>query len=1098
MAPSNNERLARGLDIFRTGLAPYAERELQQAFDHGRIQYQQVVGFLDDRLYANKAISEWDVAGLISVMIGTWDTVFRTTLGAAERSYLHEIRIARNRWAHQEPCSSDDTMRYLDSMERVLTSISAPAQANEINRHRQELMRTVFAEQARTASRRSNANIESSGSLPAWRDVVAPHPDVASGRYQQAEFAADLWQVHLGEGSDEYRDPVEFFRRTYLTTSLRQLLTNAVHRIRGNSGDPVIQLQTNFGGGKTHSMLALYHLFGGSQLGQLAGVDELMSQINVTSVPAVRRVVLVGNKISPGNPMVKPDGTRVHTLWGEIAYQLGGAKAYASIQADDERATNPGDRLRQLFVEYGPCLILIDEWVAYARQLHDDGRLPAGTFDTQFTFAQSLTEAAKLAPACLLVISLPASDTAVADDIEVGGIRGRDALDRLRNVVGRLDNVWRPANAEEGFEIVRRRLFNPLTGDQYRQRDMIARAFVDWYRAHTNEFPRECIEADYEERIKKAFPIHPEVFDRLYNDWSTLAKFQRTRGVLRLMAAVIHCLWDDGDKNPLILPSTIPIDDPRVQYELTRYLPDQWAPIIERDVDGAQSLPRKIDNDRPQLGRLQATRRIARTVYIGSAPSTQGVQRGIEDQRVLLGSVMPSEVPAHFRDALGHLSSQATYFYRDNGRSWYDTQPTVTKTADDRAATFLRDIEQVMLKIEGLLREQTRNTGDFSRIHVAPATGADIPDDMDTRLVILRPDQPYSRDAHNRAQHSVESMLQMRGNAPREFRNTLVFLAADAVRLPDLTRAVALWMAWQSILNDKTQLNLTPQQVNQAEKRLGESTQDMVARLNEVYQILLVPYQLKTSPTIEWQMISLKGGDGLAVRVSQRLRKDELLVAEIAPTIVRRYMDEVPLWRGDAVRVSDMVNYFAQYLYLPRLTNHAVLMNALNIGSTFKNPHESFGVADAWDDQAKRFIGLRTTSPEQFAPTSKALLVKPDVALAQLAQPVAPSVIPPINPPPITPPPIDPPPVVPPITPPATKTYRRYFGSVELDASRAGKHINDVINEIVEHMVRHPGATVRLKLDIEADFVDGATDHVRRTVNENSPALRVQGRFEER
>lgn len=610
MALSNNERLAKALDIFRTGLATFVERELQQSFTQGRIQHQLVVSFLEDRMYASKSILDWDVAGLISVMIGTWDIVFKQTLGAAERSYLHEIRIARNRWAHQEPCSSDDTMRYLDSMERVLTAVSASTHAQEINRHRQELMRTVFAEQARTASRRANANIESSGGLPAWRDVVAPHPDVASGRYQQAEFAADLWQVHIGEGSDEYRNPVEFFRRTYLTESLSQLLTNAVQRIRGNGGDPVIQLQTNFGGGKTHSMLALYHLFGGSNLSQLAGVDELVSKIQVSSVPAVRRVVLVGNKISPGNPVVKPDGTVVRTLWGELAYQLGGAKAYATIQADDERATNPGDRLRQLFVDHGPCLVLIDEWVAYARQLHDDGRLPAGTFETQFTFAQSLTEAAKLAPACLLVVSLPASDTAVADDIEVGGIRGRDALERLRNVVGRLDNVWRPASAEEGFEIVRRRLFNPLTSDQFRQRDMVARAFVDWYRHHPSEFPGECAEADYEQRIIKAFPIHPEVFDRLYKDWSTLAKFQRTRGVLRLMAAVIHCLWDDGDKNPLILPATIPIDDPRVQYELTRYLPDQWAPIIERDVDGAQSLPRKIDNERPQLGRYQATRRI--------------------------------------------------------------------------------------------------------------------------------------------------------------------------------------------------------------------------------------------------------------------------------------------------------------------------------------------------------------------------------------------------------------------------------------------------------------------------------------------------------
>src|SRR5450755_4093272 len=267
-----------------------------------------------------------------------------------------------------------------------------------------------------------------------------------------------------------------------------------------------------------------------------------------------------------------------------------------------------------MFVEYGPCLILIDEWVAYARQLHDQSDLPAGGFETQFSFAQVLTESAKLAKNCLLVISLPASDTsgsphAQANDVEVGGQRGREALDRLRNVVGRVESSWRPASAEEGFEIVRRRLFEPMTApDQYKDRDVVARTFADFYRTQQAEFPPECRDSDYEKRLKAAYPIHPEVFDRLYNDWSTLVKFQRTRGVLRLMAAVIHSLWEKGDRNPLILPSTIPIDDARVQSELTRYLSDNWAPIIEKDVDGPSSLPLKIDGEQPNLGKLHATR----------------------------------------------------------------------------------------------------------------------------------------------------------------------------------------------------------------------------------------------------------------------------------------------------------------------------------------------------------------------------------------------------------------------------------------------------------------------------------------------------------
>ena len=293
--------------------------------------------------------------------------------------------------------------------------------------------------------------------------------------------------------------------------------------------------------------------------------------------------------------------------------------AFDRVRADDERATNPGDALRQLLTDYGPALILIDEWVAYARQLHDGEELPAGSFETHFTFAQNLSESATLPPNCLLVISLPASDWlgdhTETDDIEVGGVRGREALARLGNVLRRVDSSWRPASADESFEIVRRRLFEPISGASFTTRDNVARAYVDLYRSKSEEFPAETREADYEKRMREAYPIHPEVFERLYTDWSTLPSFQRTRGVLRLMAAVIHTLWESGDRNPLILPASIPLDDGRVQFEMTRYLPANWAPVIERDIDGAGSRPVQLDGEFPNLGRHNACRRVARTVF---------------------------------------------------------------------------------------------------------------------------------------------------------------------------------------------------------------------------------------------------------------------------------------------------------------------------------------------------------------------------------------------------------------------------------------------------------------------------------------------------
>jgi hypothetical protein len=264
MAITNHERVGKALDLLKAGLGPFVERELRSAFKERTAS--EVIRFMgDDRLNAKRPIPEWDAAALLKLMGEAWNDVFRRTLGQAERTLVSELRDVRNRWAHQQTFSSDGADRALDSVAPLLTAVSA-SQADEVGKMKMELRRLIFDEQVRSEKRKS-VSVAIEGQIPAhlkpWREVVSPPGDVASGRYQQAEFAADLGQVHLGEGTDEYRDPAEFFRRTYLTESLKRLLVGAVERLAGGRGDPVVQLQTNFGGGKTHSMLALYHLFSG-------------------------------------------------------------------------------------------------------------------------------------------------------------------------------------------------------------------------------------------------------------------------------------------------------------------------------------------------------------------------------------------------------------------------------------------------------------------------------------------------------------------------------------------------------------------------------------------------------------------------------------------------------------------------------------------------------------------------------------------------------------------------------------------------------------------------------------------------------------------
>lgn len=1114
MASTNHERVGNALDLLRAGLGPFVEREIKAAMKDGT-SIPSLQALASDPLIKDKPITEWDAALLLKVMWESWNEVFRKTLGPAERGLVGELRGHRNKWAHQEPFTSDDAYRALDSAGRLLTAVSAP-QSRELERIKMELLRVRFDEQARNEKRKSAGTaIESqaTGSLKPWREVVSPHRDVASGRYQQAEFAADLWQVHIGEGADEYRKPVEFFRRTFLTDSLQQLLVGAVRRLSADGGDPVIQLQTNFGGGKTHSMLALYHLFSGATPSELLGVEGVMKQAGIAELPSVKRVVLVGNKISPGNPVKKEDGTLVHTLWGELAWQLGGRAAYDRIRADDEKATSPGDVLRDLFNEYGPALVLIDEWVAYARQLHDQSDLPAGSFETHFTFAQALTESAKLAKHCLLVVSLPASDTAgsphtQADDVEVGGRRGREALDRLRNAIGRVESSWRPASAEEGFEIVRRRLFEPLIEQsQFVSRDTVAKAFFDLYRSQHQEFPQECRDSEYEGRLKAAYPIHPEVFDRLYTEWSTLVKFQRTRGVLRLMAAVIHSLWEKGDRNPLIQPANIPIDDPRVQFELTRYLSDNWTPIIEKDVDGPNSLPLRIDGEVPNLGKFSACRRIARTIYLGSAPGSTVSNRGIEDRRIKLGCVMPSESPAIFGDALRRLSGAATYLYQDGARYWYSTQPTVTKLAEDRTEQLKSDPDRINRELDARLRADLRKQGDFTKVHPLPQSGQDVPDDVDARLVVLGADYPHSRDASSAAEAAAKSILETRGTAPRLYRNTLVFLAADKTRLQDLDEAIRRFIAWQSILDEKNELDLTPHQVRQAETQKASADSSVNARLPEAFQWLLVPHQPTPQSPIEWQSFRLSGQEPLAVRASRKLRNDELLITGLAATRLRLELDQVPLWRGDHVAVKQLVEDFARYLYLPRLRDTGVLLDAIREGLGLLTwGRDSFAYAESYDEAASRYRGLRCGQMVSLSPENLVgLLVKPEPALKQqddeTPRPTAGGA-------PTGGDPAKPNGDTPAITGEDSVTGRgeaqtprqprRFHGSVTLDAARVGRDASRVAEEVIAHLSGLMGADVRVTLEIEAEIPNGAPDNVVRTVTENSRTLKFNSQgFEE-
>ncbi len=353
------------------------------------------------------------------------------------------------------------------------------------------------------------------------------------------------------------------------------------------------------------------------------------------------------------------------------------------------------------------------------------------------------------------------------------------------------------------------------------------------------------------------------------------------------------------------MPANILLDEPSVQPEVNHYLPDNWPPVIERDIDGPNSLPARTDGEVPNLGRYSTCRKVARTIFLGSAPTPAVANQGLEDRRIKLGCVSPGESASLYGDAMRRLASTATYLYQDGTRHWYSTQPTVTTLAENRAENYRRDPDTVYGEIEKRLDADLKERGDFRAVHVFPQSGQDVQDDQEARLVVLGPTYPHAREQADDARSVIaaKAIWEFRGSIPRIFRNVLVFLAADHARLEDLEDAVRHYLAWESILRDRESLDLPPHQVRQAETRREESDNAVKGRIGETYQWLLVPSQKLPTDAVKWEAIRLSGQEALAVRASRRMRNDELLLTGFGGARLRMELDGVLLWRGDHVSI---------------------------------------------------------------------------------------------------------------------------------------------------------------------------------------------------
>ncbi|MCY3817360.1 MAG: DUF499 domain-containing protein, partial [Gammaproteobacteria bacterium] len=409
--------------------------------------------------------------------------------------------------------------------------------------------------------------------------------------------------------------------------------------------------------------------------------------------------------------------------------------------------------------------------------------------------------------------------------------------------------------------------------------------------------------------MRSAWPIHPEVLRRFSGDWSVLDKFQRTRGILKIMASVVYALWRGESNAPLILPALLPFRDAKSRSALLEPLNPVFGAILDSEVDGEQSLTARIEAQRPRLFKAHAATLAARSVFFATAPHVGAVRGGMMGAELRLSCAQPGDQIAIFGEALQEIASRSAHLYQDENRYWFSPQPTLNKIAADRA----RDIsdEQADQRIIEFLREERRFRAGFARVHAVPDHPADIDDQRSTALVILPPSKSHESGAgpNSEAGLAAADTIERRGSGQRRYRNALVFLGPDATNLASARENARRERAWASILKDSDlQQNLTRAQLENAQKQASRSLDALRQSVRAAWVHVLYPSspdeeEAESAPDVGYvirstRLVNRGGGKGIPQAVWDKVSADGGVIAEMGPANLAQSLE--PVWPADA------------------------------------------------------------------------------------------------------------------------------------------------------------------------------------------------------
>lgn len=751
-------------------------------------------------------------------------------------NWFGEIAQVRHDVAHFKAIDKDEATKawiHLRTIARLLQMNELAAELEKL----QNAEKTID----KTESPQAKTILLSDGHLPAWFGVVQPHYDIRQGRLDESVFAANLAEVALGNGRDIYKDARTFFDKTYFTAGLTSVAKTVIQGLNGkeDAENRVISLQTGFGGGKTHTLISLYHLCtAGKKIAQINAAQTLLKQTGLPEFDTANIAVFTNTTNDPANGRMTSDGVHIQTIWGELAYQLGGKESYEIVRKNDEQLISPAGIFKQVLTMCKPALILIDELADYCVKAAARKAGNSSLADQTISFMQEFTQAVSETNHCVAIITLPASPQEVGNTPEAQAI-----LNSLQKRVSRVGADTQPVAEDEVYEVIRRRLFEEI-GDASII-ESVANRYIALYQQYHKELPSNATKSEYKQKIIKSYPFHPELIDIFRVRWASNHDFQRTRGVLRLLAAIVSDLWKRQqslpDSNLLIHSGNINLANiDALSGQIKKLYGNGYDAVISADVSGGTSNAFKIDSNKKEYGDLYLTQSIASVILVNSFGS-DGTNKGVSVPDIKLHLLRPNSFNHNsINGALDELESAAYYlYYAQTGgsgkRYWFHTKPNINILINHAKA----DIKHEAIEAEVLKRLKEKTHNRITHFNVLVDAAEDIPEQTKPTLIFLHP--KYSSnlsEISGKTKPIIEKIATKKGNSERIYRNTLLFLVCSEIGLSKLQSDIREYLACQKIsLEYNSQLER--EQRDEIKRRADDASQKSDISIVTAYSIVV-------------------------------------------------------------------------------------------------------------------------------------------------------------------------------------------------------------------------------------------------------------------